>query len=72
MSIIASFPAHRSGSPKGWASPSAPALLVSWGPVSTPLAYVLIAGLRSSLATLESVFAICPGCIVFNRLMRWG
>lgn len=23
-------------------------------------------------ATLESAFALCLGCIVFNRLMRWG
>lgn len=23
-------------------------------------------------ATLESVFAYCLGCVIFNRLMRWG
>ena len=23
-------------------------------------------------ATLESAFAFCLGCMVFNRLMRWG
>jgi hypothetical protein len=37
----------------------------------TWLAYVLIAGLVVA-ATLESVFAICLGCMVFSRLMRWG
>jgi hypothetical protein len=35
------------------------------------VSYVLIGGLVVA-ATLESVFAICLGCIVFNRLMRWG
>jgi hypothetical protein len=45
--------------------------LLSWGLGVHPLAYVLIAGLVVA-ATLESVFALCLGCIVFNRLMRWG
>ena len=35
------------------------------------LAYVAIAAIAAA-ATLESVFAICLGCIVFNKLMRWG
>ncbi len=35
------------------------------------VSYVLISGLVVA-ATLESVFAICLGCIVFARLMRWG
>ena len=35
------------------------------------MSYVLIGGLIVA-ATLESVFAVCLGCIVFNRLMRWG
>ncbi len=33
------------------------------------------AGLITALvlaATLESAFAFCLGCMVFNRLMRWG
>jgi Domain of unknown function (DUF4395) len=34
-------------------------------------ATVLIAALVMA-ATLESVFALCLGCIAFNRLMRWG
>jgi hypothetical protein len=35
------------------------------------VAVVLIAGLACA-ASLEAVFAVCLGCIVFNRLMRWG
>lgn len=35
------------------------------------MAVVLIAGLAVA-ASLEAVFAVCLGCIVFNRLMRWG
>ncbi len=31
----------------------------------------LVAGILIA-ATLESVFAYCLGCVVFNRLMRWG
>ena len=45
--------------------------LLSWSLGVHPLAYVLIAGLVVA-ATLESVFAICLGCIVFSRLMQWG
>ena len=45
--------------------------LVSWGLGAPVLSYVLIAGLIVA-ATLESVFALCLGCLVFNRLMRWG
>ncbi len=45
--------------------------LVSWGFGAPLLSYVLIAGLIVA-ATLESVFALCLGCLVFNRLMRWG
>jgi hypothetical protein len=44
-------------------------LAVAFG--ATWLAFVLIAGLVMA-ATLESVFAICLGCMVFSRLMRWG
>lgn len=35
------------------------------------VAVVLVAGLAAA-ATLEAVFAVCLGCIMFNRLMRWG
>jgi hypothetical protein len=45
--------------------------LLAWGLGVHPVTYVLIGGLVVA-ATLESVFAICLGCIVFNRLMRWG
>jgi hypothetical protein len=45
--------------------------LLAWGVGVHPLSFVLIAGLLVA-ATLESVFAVCLGCIVFNRLMRWG
>ena len=45
--------------------------LVAWALDVHPLAFVLIAGLVVA-ATLESVFAVCLGCIVFARLMRWG
>jgi uncharacterized protein DUF4395 len=45
--------------------------LLSWGLGAHAVSFVLIAGLVFA-ATLESVFAACLGCIVFNRLMRWG
>jgi Domain of unknown function (DUF4395) len=45
--------------------------LLAWGLGVHPVSYVLIGGLVVA-ATLESVFAICLGCIVFSRLMRWG
>ncbi len=45
--------------------------MLAWALGVHPITYVLIAGLLVA-ATLESVFAICLGCIVFNRLMRWG
>jgi hypothetical protein len=39
--------------------------------LGSPLAaLVLVAGLTAA-ATLESVFAVCLGCIVFGQLMRW-
>jgi hypothetical protein len=44
---------------------------VAWAIGWRPVAIVLIVGL-SVAATLESVFALCLGCMVFNRLMRWG
>jgi len=45
--------------------------LIAWGLGAHVASYVLIAGLAMA-ATLESVFAVCLGCIAFNRLMRWG
>ncbi len=45
--------------------------LLAWGFGAHVVTYALIAGLLVA-ATLESVFALCLGCIVFNRLMRWG
>ena len=45
--------------------------LLSWPLGAHPVSYVLIGGLVVA-ATLESVFAICLGCLVFNRLIRWG
>jgi hypothetical protein len=32
----------------------------------------IVLGLVTVAATLESVFALCLGCVIFNRLMRWG
>ena len=45
--------------------------LIAWDLGAHVVSYVLIAGLAMA-ATLESVFAVCLGCIAFNRLMRWG
>lgn len=45
--------------------------LVAWGLDASVVSYALIVGLIGA-ATLESVFAICLGCIIFRQLMRWG
>jgi hypothetical protein len=45
--------------------------LVAWGFGVPALAYALVAGLVAA-AALEAVFAVCLGCIAFNRMMRWG
>jgi hypothetical protein len=45
--------------------------LVAWALGAHAVAYVLIAGLVFA-ATLEAVFAVCLGCMVFGQLMRWG
>jgi hypothetical protein len=45
--------------------------LLAWVLGAPVVSYVLIVGLVGA-ATLESAFAVCLGCIVFNRLMRWG
>jgi Domain of unknown function (DUF4395) len=44
---------------------------VAWALGAPVVAVVLVSGIIVA-ATLESVFAICLGCIVFSRLMRWG
>lgn len=45
--------------------------LIAWLAGAHAISYALIAGLVVA-ATLESVFAVCLGCIAFARLMRWG
>ena len=45
--------------------------LIAWLAGFHTASYVLIA-LLAIAATLESAFAVCLGCIVFSRLMRWG
>lgn len=45
--------------------------LIAWSVGVPSISVVLITGLVLA-ATLESAFAFCLGCMVFNRLMRWG
>ncbi len=45
--------------------------LVVWAAGASSVSAVLITVLVVA-ATLESAFAFCLGCMVFNRLMRWG
>jgi Domain of unknown function (DUF4395) len=45
--------------------------LLAWALGAPVVSYVLIGGLVVA-ALLESVFAVCLGCIVFGQLMRWG
>lgn len=45
--------------------------LVAWGLGAHSVSVALIAGLVMA-ASLEAFFAVCLGCIVFARLMRWG
>jgi Domain of unknown function (DUF4395) len=47
------------------------AVVAYFGFGSSGAAYVLL-GLIVVAATLESVFAFCPGCAIFGVLMRWG
>ena len=44
---------------------------LAWALGWSTLAYVLIVGLVIA-ASLEALLSVCLGCIVFNRLMRWG
>jgi Domain of unknown function (DUF4395) len=50
---------------------SVAALISAFGFANTTVAYVLIAMIVVA-ATLESVFAICLGCIIFAELMKIG
>lgn len=45
--------------------------VVAWASGSRPLALAMVAAIAVA-ATLEAVFAFCLGCVIFNRLMRWG
>lgn len=45
--------------------------LVAWLAGAPAVSYVLIGGLLVA-ATLESVFAFCLGCVMFNVLMKVG
>ena len=45
--------------------------LIAWLADGRIVSYALIVGLIGA-ATLESAFAICLGCIVFNQLIGWG
>lgn len=45
--------------------------LIAWLVGAPVVSYALIGGLIGA-ATLESVFAICLGCTIFNQLIRWG
>ena len=45
--------------------------LVSWSLGGHGVAVVLVVAIAVA-ATLESVFAVCLGCLIFARLMRWG
>lgn len=45
--------------------------LLAWVLGAHPVAYGLIGALLAA-ATLESVFGLCLGCVIFSRLMRWG
>ena len=47
------------------------AACVAWGFSVHPVAYAFIGAIVVA-ASLESIFAICLGCTIFNRLMRWG
>ena len=46
------------------------AAIAYFGFGNEPATYVLL-GAITVAATLESVFAICIGCIIFGQLMRW-
>ncbi|MDO8391664.1 MAG: DUF4395 domain-containing protein [Actinomycetota bacterium] len=45
--------------------------LLAWGLGAHAVSYALIVGLVAA-ASLEAFAGFCLGCVVFNRLMRWG
>jgi len=63
------------GPPKRFAQGIGAALsvgaLVAWVFGAPTIAIALVAAITVA-ATLESVFAVCLGCVVFNRMMAWG
>ena len=73
--LIGGEPKLVPGPPKRFAQGIGAALSVgasiAWGFGNHGLAVVLVAAIAMA-ATLESVFAFCLGCAIFNRLMRWG
>ncbi len=44
---------------------------VAWAFGSPGTTMILVAGITFA-ATFESVFSFCFGCVIFNRLIRWG
>ena len=69
-------PKHVPGPPKRFAQTlgalvSLTALVLAFGFKRVTAAYVLL-GMIAILATLESAFAFCVGCQIFNALMRLG
>jgi hypothetical protein len=44
---------------------------VAWLLGAPAVSFVLVIAIVVA-ATLESAFAVCLGCVVFNQLMRWG
>lgn len=44
---------------------------VAWLAGAPAVSYVFV-GMIAVAATLESALGFCLGCVIFNRLMRWG
>lgn len=44
---------------------------IAWIAGAPAVSYAFVAMIAVA-ATLEAVFAFCLGCVIFNRLMRWG
>lgn len=64
------------GPPKRFAQAMGAVLSVTAAVLALGLGYrgagYIVLGLVTVAATLESVFALCLGCVIFNRLMRLG
>jgi hypothetical protein len=75
MKVMGRNPKHVAGPPKrfaqGMGAAVTTAATIAWLAGATAFAGALIVALVLA-ATLESVFAICIGCHVFNGLMRLG